>query len=161
MRIIKKELSLISVSDISELSVVDANLLLKAKAALKDAYAPYSSFLVGCAILLVNGEIVIGNNQENAAYPSGLCAERVAIFYAGAAYPGVPIIAMAITAKSSSQILSKPVMSCGACLQSIAEYEHRYQQTIRTILQGETGDIYIAEAGTQTFLPFQFSANEL
>jgi cytidine deaminase len=161
MRIIKKELCLISVESDAELPEVDANLLKRAKTALKDAYAPYSSFLVGCAVLLANGEIVIGNNQENAAYPSGLCAERVAIFYAGAAFPGVPIVAMAITAKSSNQVLSKPIMSCGACLQSISEYEYRYKQPIRTILQGEAGEIYIAEAGSMTFLPFQFSAEEL
>lgn len=161
MRIITKEISLVAVSRIEELSEADAHLLAKAKDALKEAYAPYSQFLVGCAVLLANGEIVIGNNQENAAYPSGLCAERVAVFYAGAAFPGVPIVAIAITAKSSTQILAKPIMSCGACLQSISEYEYRYKQNIRTILQGETGEIYIASQGTKAFLPFQFSAEEL
>lgn len=161
MRIIKKEISLQAIQDISNLSTEDANLLQIAKASLQNAYAPYSKFLVGCALLLANGEVIIGNNQENAAYPSGLCAERVAIFYAGAKFPGVPIVAMAITAKSSNQVLIKPVMSCGACLQSLSEYEHRYDTPIRTILQGETGEIYIAEQGTKAFLPFQFSSAEL
>ena len=139
----------------------DAMLLKRAKEVLLNAYAPYSKFLVGCALLLQNGEIVIGSNQENAAYPSGLCAERVAVFYAGAAFPNQKIIAMAITAKSPSKQLNYPIPSCGACLQSLSEYEKRYQTPIRTILQGETGEVYVAANGTQTVLPFQFSAKEL
>lgn len=139
----------------------DAMLLRRAKEVLENAYAPYSNFLVGCALLLQNGEIVIGSNQENAAYPSGLCAERVAVFHAGAAFPNQKILAMAITAKSPSKLLNYPIPSCGACLQSLSEYEKRYQTPIRTILQGEVGEVYLAINGTQTFLPFQFSAKEL
>lgn len=158
---IKKESVLLRFSDIQELNAADRDLLLQAREAVKTSYAPYSKFQVGCALLLANGEIIKGSNQENIAYPSGLCAERVAIFYAGATYPKVPVIAMAITAKADEYIVSKPVMSCGACLQSICEYEVKFNNPIRSILQGETGDIYISEKGTEAFLPFSFFISEL
>ncbi len=143
-----------------ELPEEDRSLLQEAKAAVPTSYAPYSKFHVGCALLLANGKVIRGSNQENIAFPSGLCAERVAIFYAGATYPDVPVVAMAITAKAEDYEVKMPVMSCGACLQSISEYEMKFHQPIRMILQGETGDIYIAE-GTKTFLPFQFWVEEL
>lgn len=155
MEQIKRIAVLEEYDDVSELSLSDQELLSNAKEALKDAYAPYSKFQVGCALRLQNGEIVTGNNQENAAYPSGLCAERVAIFYAGAKFPGVPIEAMAITARSDNFEVNQPVSSCGACLQSMNEYEMKYQIPMRIILQGETGKIRIA-VGLQNFLPFRF-----
>jgi cytidine deaminase len=91
----------------------------------KNAYAPYSKFRVGAAILLDNGKIVLGSNQENAAYPSGLCAERVAIFQAGAIYPDAKIVKLAITAASDTNPTLSPIPPCGACRQSIAEYEFK------------------------------------
>jgi cytidine deaminase len=155
MEQIKKIAVMDEYNDINELSLSDQELLSKAKAALKNAYAPYSKFLVGCALRLQNGEIITGNNQENAAYPSGLCAERVAIFYAGSKFPNVPITAMAITARSENFEVNQPVSSCGACLQSMNEYEMRDEIPMRIILQGETGKIRIAE-GLHNFMPFRF-----
>ena len=89
----------------------------------KKAYAPYSKFTVGCAIILDNGMVVEGSNQENAAYPSGLCAERVAIYYAGANYPTAKMIKMFITASPEDRNLEEPIPPCGSCRQAIAEYE--------------------------------------
>ena len=158
---IRKELVLNRYTNIEELPQSDHELLLQARQAVDSAYAPYSKFRVGCALRLANGMIIKGSNQENIAYPSGLCAERVAIFYAGAAYPNIAITDMAITVKANGYIINEPIMSCGACLQSISEYEVRHRAPIRTILQGETGDIYVSEVGTKSFLPFQFFVEEL
>jgi cytidine deaminase len=113
-----------SVFDSVEQLPTDTQLLMKeAVAVRKNAYAPYSKFRVGAAILLDNGKIVLGSNQENAAYPSGLCAERVAIFQAGTIYPTAKIVMMAISAASDSKQTSTPIPPCGSCRQSIAEYE--------------------------------------
>ena len=158
---IKKESVLLRYSSVEELPESDHSLLEMAREALKSSYAPYSKFHVGCALLLANGKIIKGSNQENIAYPSGLCAERVAIFHAGSEYPGISILAMAITVQSDDYKVNSPAMSCGACLQSISEYETKQNQPIRTILQGETGDIYISEQGTLAFLPFRFEMDEL
>lgn len=143
-----------------ELEGEDRMLLEQARQAIEGSYAPYSRFHVGCAVRLKNGVIVKGSNQENIAFPSGLCAERVAVFSAGANYPLEQIVAMAITARSEITALNEPVLSCGACLQSIAEYEVMQAMPIRIILQGERGEVWIAE-GTKTFLPFQFEAGGL
>jgi cytidine deaminase len=160
MELIKKEVVIENYSSWNELTEPDQNLLLQAREALESSYAPYSKFHVGCALQLENGQIIKGSNQENAAYPSGLCAERVAIFQAGAIFPGITILAMAITVRAEGYEVNSPAMSCGACLQSISEYESRQKTPIRIILQGETGAIYIAEQGTVTFLPFQFKMEE-
>jgi cytidine deaminase len=161
MRTVKKESEVKEYALVSELAEVDQALLAEARQAMEHAYAPYSRFLVGCALQLENGVIVKGSNQENMAYPSGLCAERVAIFYAGANYPGVRIVNMAITAKAKDYELHAPIMSCGACLQSLSEYEVMQKSPIRTLLQAENGVIWLAENGTKTFLPFQFYVAEL
>ncbi|MFN4082611.1 MAG: cytidine deaminase [Bacteroidia bacterium] len=160
MELIKKESVIICYKNIDELPVEYKELLLAAKNATKTSYAPYSKFNVGCALRLKNNVIISGSNQENIAYPSGLCAERVAIFYAGSQYPDIAITHMAITAEAKDFDINKPVMSCGACLQSISEYEVRFKQPITMILQGQQGDIYVAE-GTKTFMPFQFFVDEL
>ncbi|MGB1270425.1 MAG: cytidine deaminase, partial [Flavobacteriaceae bacterium] len=110
---------------LSELPSAVFSLMQKAIDARNTAYSPYSKFNVGAAILMENGKIVIGSNQENAAYPSGLCAERVAIFQAGALYPNVNIKAIAITATSQTKKIMEPIPPCGACRQSMAEYEMR------------------------------------
>lgn len=121
----------------------------------KNAYAPYSKFRVGVAIVLDNGKIVLGSNQENAAYPSGLCAERVAIFYAGAVYPEVKILKMAITATSDSNQTTAPIPPCGSCRQSIAEYEIKQETPIEIYFMGEIGAIYKSES-LKNLLPFMF-----
>jgi cytidine deaminase len=122
----------------------------------KNAYAPYSQFRVGTALLLDNQEIICGSNQENAAYPSGLCAERVAIFYAGAKYPGAKITKMAITAASDTNPTTEPIPPCGACRQSIAEYEIKQDQAIEIFFMGETGVIYQSDS-LKNLLPFMFN----
>jgi len=120
-----------------------------------DAYAPYSCFKVGAAVLLENGEVIIGNNQENASYPSGLCAERVAVFHAGARYPDVPIKAIAITAASSKVKVDKPAAPCGNCRQAISEYEQKQNSPISILMRGETGLIYLTNSMAD-LLPLTF-----
>ena len=157
---IRRESILKCYTDINQLNDTDRLLLEEAKKAVDTSYAPYSNFHVGCALQLNNGVIVKGSNQENIAYPSGLCAERVAIFSAGANYPNEAVKTMAITVKADKFKVIEPIMSCGACLQSMSEYEMRFKQPMRIILQGETGDIYIAE-GLKNFMPFMFWTDEL
>lgn len=139
-----------------ELSEKERNLLKQAIKARSDAYAPYSNFQVGAAVLLENGKIVIGNNQENASYPSGLCAERVAIFQAGAKYPDVAINAIAISAASKSNPVRQPAAPCGNCRQSIAEYEHKQNQPISIVFQGQEGPIYKCNSIAE-ILPLAFN----
>lgn len=126
----------------------------------KKAYAPYSKFRVGCAILLDNGKIVLGSNQENAAYPSGLCAERVAIFQAGAIYPEAKIIKMAISATSDEKPVLAPIPPCGACRQSISEYEFKQETPIEIYFMGESGEVYKSDS-LKNLLPFMFDKNYL
>lgn len=121
----------------------------------KKAYAPYSQFRVGAALLLDNGKVVSGSNQENAAYPSGLCAERVAIFYAGSRYPEAKILKMAITAASDTNQTKAPIPPCGSCRQSIAEYEIKQDTPIEIYFMGEIGSIY-QSASLKNLLPFMF-----
>lgn len=160
MKEIKRESVIQEFASANDLPEHDRTLLMEAKAAVGTSYAPYSKFHVGCALLLENGVVVKGSNQENIAYPSGLCAERVAIFHAGATYPGVPVVAMAVTVKAESYTVSEPIMSCGACLQSMSEYELKFNKPMRIILQGEQGSIYVAN-GLRTFMPFMFWVDEL
>ncbi|MDP3312442.1 cytidine deaminase [Lutibacter sp.] len=126
---------------IEELPEKAKKLMLQAFEAKKDAYAPYSKFRVGAALLLENGVVVKGNNQENAAYPSGICAERVAIWKASSEFPNVKIITLAITASSSSQIVKEPVAPCGACRQTLSEYELKQQQNMEVYFMGEVGKV--------------------
>lgn len=145
---------------VDELNTEDKKLVEEARRSVLEAYAPYSNFHVGAAVLLENGITVKGNNQENASYPIGLCAERVAVFAAGANYPGIKIKAIAITALSKQFHIDKPVAPCGACRQAIAEYEHRYKSPIRLIMVGESGKVLVAE-GIGNFLPFMFNGDDL
>ena len=123
--------------------------------ATNSAYAPYSSFYVGAAVLLETGIIIKGNNQENAAFPSGLCAERVAIFYAGANYPGVRIIAIAVTARSVNYTQGEPVTPCGSCRQSLLEYELNQQSDIPVYMISPSGEIIVSKSIKQ-LLPLHF-----
>ena len=131
------------------------DLMEQAVAIRKNAYAPYSKFRVGVALVLDNGKIVVGSNQENAAYPSGLCAERVAIFYAGSMYPDAKVLKMAITAASDTNQTTAPIPPCGSCRQSIAEYEIRQETPIEIYFMGEIGTIYKSES-LKNLLPFMF-----
>ena len=145
---------------IEELSEKAQSLMLQAVAIRKKAYAPYSKFKVGAAILLDNGKVVLGSNQENAAFPSGLCAERVAIFQAGALYPDAKIIKMAISAASDTNSTNSPIPPCGGCRQSISEYEIKQEAPIAIYFMGETGAIYKSES-LKNLLPLMFDKNFL
>jgi len=143
-----------------ELSKEDQMLMSKAIAARKNAYAPYSNFQVGASLLLANGKTIIGNNQENASYPSGLCAERVAVFHAGATYPDTTIEAIAITAASKAYIVDTPVAPCGNCRQSISEYEVKQKSSIRLLLMGEQGKVFQCDS-IGDMLPLGFDGSFL
>lgn len=146
---------------LDELSDEQANLVKRAIESAKQAYAPYSDFRVGAALILANGEIVTGNNQENAAYPSGLCAERVAIFYAGANYPEVPVKMMAVTALKNGELQEEPVSPCGGCRQVMLEKENQGEYPMEIILYG-TKKIQILKRATDLLpLPFALKSNEL
>lgn len=135
----------------------DERLLLNfAKEAWKNAYAPFSDFLVGCALLLENGEQLFGSNQENKAFPSGICAERAALFHAGSLGKGKLIQKIAITAKSLNRIVNQPVTPCGACRQVMLEYEQMAGRPFIILMQGEEGPILRLEGVAQSLLPFGF-----
>jgi cytidine deaminase len=145
---------------IEQLPSTMQNLMEQAVSIRKNAYAPYSKFRVGAALLLDNGKIVLGSNQENAAYPSGLCAERVAVFQAGAIYPDAKILKMAITAASDTNQTTTPIPPCGSCRQSIAEYEIKQESPIEIYFMGEIGTIYKSDS-LKNLLPFMFDKNFL
>lgn len=145
---------------VQELPTDIQDLMQQAVAIRKNAYAPYSLLRVGVALVLDNGKIVLGSNQENAAYPSGLCAERVAIFQAGAIYPEAKILKMAITAASDNNKTTTPIPPCGSCRQSIAEYEIKQNTPIEIYFMGEIGAIY-KSASLKNLLPFMFDKNFL
>ena len=126
----------------------------------KKAYAPYSQFAVGAALLLENSIVVTGNNQENASYPSGLCAERTAIYAAGANHPDSKILLMAIVAGSNKNKTDKPIPPCGACRQAISEYDINQKQPITIYFMGETGKV-IRSNSLANLLPLVFDKNVL
>ena len=144
----------IQICNYNELQPEEKNLIDSAKDACSRAYAPYSQFQVGAAVLLANGEIVTGNNQENVAFPSGLCAERTALFYAGSQYPEQAVKSLAIAAYTQGDFIDKPISPCGACRQVILETEKRYGSPVRIFLYGKT-EIYIIE-GINDLLPLAF-----
>ena len=137
-----------------ELPPAEQALVQKAIDATNNSYARYSNFHVGAACLLENGNVVIGANQENAAFPSGLCAERTAIFAAQANHPDQPITTLAIAARNVNGLLKSPIPPCGACRQVVLEIEDRYQRPVRILLYGTEG-IYVFES-IKDLLPFSF-----
>ncbi|MCG6190431.1 cytidine deaminase [Maribellus maritimus] len=145
--------------NIGELQKEDRELVLAARKASKNAYAPYSKFHVGAAIQLENGEIVNGNNQENSAFTSGLCAERTALFYANANFPNVAVKRIAVTAENSSGLVLDPVKPCGSCRQAMIETETRFHKPIRIILDGD--DKILVFEGVDSLLPFAFKPDSL
>jgi cytidine deaminase len=146
--------------DISALEANDAELLQLARAVTAQAYAPYSHFRVGAAIRLANGQTVTGTNQENASFPAGICAERVALSAASSLHPGAPMQTLAISYDNRQGDSHEPVSPCGICRQSLAEYEQRQQQPIRLILSGLQGKVYVIASATQ-LLPLSFSASDM
>jgi len=150
----------IQILDESELTLEQKNVVEAAKNATLRSYSPYSHYKVGAACLLDNGEIVSGSNQENAAYPSGICAERTAVFYAQSKYPNAKILKLCIVGKNASGFFSKSVCSpCGACRQVILEAEYRCGTPIEIILPSQQG-IYVIN-GISTLLPLGFTYDEV
>ncbi|MDQ7947551.1 MAG: cytidine deaminase [Pedobacter sp.] len=145
---------------LERLSEEDKVLCQQAVDALATSYSPYSKFRVGTAVLLDNGQVVLGSNQENVAYPSGLCAERVALFGIGATYPDRTIRAMAITAQTDQFKIEDPVTSCGACLQTMAEYEKKQGSPIAVLFYCLNGEILKVD-GVSSLLPFGFVEKRL
>ncbi len=160
MKEVKIESHLTVYNDIGELPAKIASLMDQAKKARLRAYEPYSNFLVGTALSLDNGEIVTGNNQENASYPSGLCAERTAIYYAGSKYPDAKILIMALTAGSEKHETSTPIPPCGACRQSIAEYEVKQEEPIEIYFMGTSGKV-VKSHSLANLLPLGFDRSFL
>jgi cytidine deaminase len=147
-------------ASLEELNSQDQILCLEAKNAMSNSHSPYSGFRVGVAVQLESGRIVHGSNQENMAYPSGLCAERVALFMIGTTYPNDKIRSMAITAETDNFLIKEPVTSCGACLQVMAEYEKKQAHLISVMFYCLNGTI-IRTTGIKSLLPFAFDETRL
>jgi cytidine deaminase len=160
MKPIQKTITIEEYSTLTDLSLEEQELLQHARTAASNAYAPYSNFFVGCALHLEDGSIVLGNNQENAAYPSGMCAERTALYFKGANVPHAKIKMMAITAQTDLFSVKEPIYPCGACRQVISEYEHLQKEAITIIMQGQSGVIHKVHSSLD-LLPFSFNSSHL
>jgi cytidine deaminase len=152
------EITVYSSSD--ELPETDKLLLNAARAFTRNAYAPYSGFNVGAVAMMANGETVSGSNQENAAYPVGICAERVLLSTASSLYPGVAVKTIAISYDNTKGGSKHPVSPCGICRQTLAEYEQRAKEPIRLILAGLEGEVNVLESSS-LLLPLGFSATDM
>ena len=151
--------SIIKVYTFDELNKTEQDLMTSAMEATTRSYAPYSKFSVGAAALLANGIVVTGTNQENAAYPSGLCAERTTLFYANSQYPDQPVLTLAIAARTEKDFIDLPIPPCGACRQVILETEKRYKQPIRILLYGKKEIYEVKSIGD--LLPLSFDASAM
>ena len=156
----KLEIQYTVFGNINELIDEDRILIEKAKEVSIDAYAPYSEFRVGAAVLLDNGKILTANNQENASYPEGLCAERIALFYAMAQYPNQKIKSIAVCGNPNKHKLTHFISPCGGCRQVMMECENRGKEKMRILLSGLSGEILLIE-GVENLLPLKFSAKDL
>lgn len=162
-RMTKKEL-LIRITETTydggELTAEEKNLIDVSREMTEKAYAPYSGFCVGAAVLLEDGQIITGSNQENAAYPSGLCAERVAVFAASSMHPGAAMRALAISTRTNGLKSHNPVAPCGACRQVLLEYEEVQKKPIRLLLGADNGKVIVAEK-IRDLLPLAFTGTDL
>ncbi|MFD2147984.1 cytidine deaminase [Mucilaginibacter antarcticus] len=147
-------------TSVQELESADRQLCAEAVKAMDNSHSPYSKFRVGAALLLKSGKVIYGSNQENVAYPSGLCAERVALFHWGANHPDDPIVSMAVTAHTDEFELKKPITSCGSCLQVLAECEKMQREPVKVILFVANGPVWVTN-GIESFLPFLFFEDRL
>lgn len=150
----------ITVYNYDECTELEKKLIDAAKEATSNAYAPYSEFYVGAALLLENGQIITGNNQENAAYPSGLCAERTAVFYANAQYPNQKIEALAIAAFNSGDFTLDITSPCGSCRQVLLEVESRYNSDVKILMYNRKDEVYVAES-MNSLMPLSFDKKSL
>lgn len=157
MKVTEIKINISEYNSIEDLNSEEILLINSAKEAAKNAYSPYSKFSVGAAVLLENNEIILGSNQENAAYPSGLCAERVAIFYANSKFPNVAIKSIAISAKKENNYTEQPIPPCGACRQVMLETETRFKSPIKIILYSKN-KIQIIDKATD-LLPLNFTSD--
>lgn len=146
--------------DEAELPPSERNLLEAARQATYLSYAPYSNFHVGAAVLLEDGTVITANNQENAAFPSGSCAEQSAIYWVGANYPDQIIAAIAVVARPGTGSVFRPVSPCGACRQALLEYEHRQTRPIRLLMLGPGRGVIVSES-IANLLPVKFDAGDL
>lgn len=157
MEILKNKVELIRY-DSGEISKEYQNLIQHSQDALKGSYAPYSNFPVGAAVLLEGGEIVIGSNQENAAYPSGLCAERTALFFTGASHPKAKIKALAVVVQNQ---IGRFPFPCGSCLQVISEFQDKQNEAIDILMvHPNTGEVLLSK-GVENLLPYAFKKSHL
>ena len=157
-----KELNIeiaVKIYDYEELDAADRELMDAAREATNRSYAPYSHFSVGAAARLANGIVVTGTNQENAAYPSGLCAERTTLFYANSQYPDQPVVTLAIAARTEKDFIDHPIPPCGACRQVMLETEKRFKQPMRVLLYGKKGIYELKNVGE--LLPLSFDASAM
>lgn len=150
----------INVCSYDELSDADKAVVDAARAATANSYAVYSNFSVGAAVRLGNGTVVSGSNQENAAYPSGLCAERTTLFWANSQYPKEPVEVLAIAARSAQGELELPITPCGACRQVMLETEKRFGNKMKIILYG-TRQCYVIDDGVRALMPLSFDSDSL
>ena len=149
--------TVVKVCSYDELPSADKEIVDAARAATANSYAVYSNFNVGAAVRLADGTVVSGTNQENAAYPSGLCAERTTLFWANSQYPAQAVEVLAIAARTAQGELERPIPPCGACRQVILETEKRFNKAMRIILYG-VKECYIIEDGVKALLPLSFDA---
>ena len=149
-----------SYGSIDELISIDKKLLKKAEEILEQAYSVYSGFSVGAAALLDNGEIIVANNQENIAYPSSMCAERVLFYFCKSNFPNCIIEKVAITVKAVEKTIDEPISPCGACRQVMFEYERNQQNSIKILLKGEVGKVFELSS-IEDLLPLAFKTDIL
>lgn len=157
MKEVEIKSTILEYNQIEELPKEDIFLIEKAKESAMNAWAPYSNFKVGVALLLENNKVVTGNNQENAAYPSGLCAERVALMYANSKYPDVAVKTIAICAFTNNSFTQKPVPPCGSCRQVVMETEQRFSKPVKLVLHG-TDKTYVVSS-IKDLLPLNFNSD--
>ena len=145
---------------LQDLKAEDMALMQAAKNALHNSYSPYSQFKVAAAVLLENGQVLTGTNQENASFPAGICAEGTVISAASSLYPNVAIKKIAVTVKSGNRIVASPASPCGVCRQRMLEYETRFNSDIEIMMMGEEGEVYAVDS-VKDLLPLHFSKANL
>ncbi|MBR5643499.1 MAG: cytidine deaminase [Salinivirgaceae bacterium] len=153
------DISIKSTTNIGELDAKEQELVRRAQNAAGRAYAPYSKFKVGACLLLDNGQMIEGNNQENASYPCGCCAERTALNYANATFPDAKVEAIAISAFNREQLVDEPITPCGICRQALLETEMKNRNSIKVIMNGKRQTI-IAQSASD-LLPLAFDDSQL
>ena len=149
----------VNVLELEEMSAMERELIQRAKQATENSYSPYSHFQVGAALRLQDGEIIVGSNQENAAYPVGCCAERTALFWCGANRPGAKITHIAIAAQTQGHFNKEPIAPCGMCRQALLEVEHHQGASIKVLLYGESGTHCVDSV--EALMPLTFNADNL